>query len=444
MSTVHNHVPLGLSGGGEPSLHSLMPSTSPVPSHWEEALRYVGNVFAAHGETISAEVTAVLAEEIPEAGGPDTGLGRLLGEMARSNIGNAVANMVQSVPTTQLHATSASIELARRLGERGVPAHRTVRVYQVGHRLLLRRVLEEFAVALPDDSDVVRGIAQLVDWNLAYLNTMSYAAVREHSSAQELWSRSSGAATAQQVAHVLADIDDSAEASDLLGYDVDQRHVALVLWAPTSQVSARALVRLTQPLRHLPGVRGLVAAPHDLSTVFCWVAVDGAWTQVLTRLSRAVRDGGDHARVACGEPASGLEGFRVTHRQALAARRVAELPGSRETRLTRYRDVAAASLLALHPQESGPWVTELLGDLAGPGEELARLRLTLRAYLEAGENASNAALRLYVHRNTVKYRVARALDMLPVPFEQNRLSIALALAYHDRAVPGQAPPPVSR
>jgi DNA-binding PucR family transcriptional regulator len=131
----------------------------------------------------------------------------------------------------------------------------------------------------------------------------------------------------------------------------------------------------------------------------------------------------------------------VTHRQALAARRVAELPGSRETRLTRYRDVAAASLLALHPQESGPWVAELLGELAGPGEELARLRLTLRAYLEAGENASNAALRLYVHRNTVKYRVARALDLLPVPFEQNRLSIALALAYHDRAEPRTAPQP---
>lgn len=98
--------------------------------------------------------------------------------------------------------------------------------------------------------------------------------------------------------------------------------------------------------------------------------------------------------------------------------------------------MAILSLMALRPAATQTRVHGMLGELLREDEEMARLRQTLRAYLAVGENTSATADRLDVYRNTVKYRLARALELLPMPLDQNRLSIALALEFHDRATPG--------
>ncbi|MFV0459219.1 MAG: PucR family transcriptional regulator [Actinomycetales bacterium] len=411
-----------------------MSTTTTHVYEWDEALEAASHSMLCRLADLTDQVTELLAAEIPEAGGPDSGLRRVLEQMARSNVDNALTAMGQHLPLSQLHPTTASLALARRLGERGVPADNTIRVYQVGHRWLLGQILQELDRLMPQGAPVA-AVADLVDWHLGYLNLMSAAAGAEHARTQELWTRTAGAATAAQVNYVLKDADDTDVASSVLHYDVSGRHLGLLLWSDNAAVPASRMAMLVRSLLTQPGVRELIVVPQDLGSVLAWISIASAPTRALTALSRVVREHGDTVRVAAGEPSIGLQGFRLTHQQAQAARRVADLPGSLDQRLTRYRDVAAASLLALHPEESKPWVTEVLGPLAEEGEELARLRFTLRAYLDAGENASNAAQRIYVHRNTVKHRVERALGMLPVPFEQNRLSVALALAYFDRAAP---------
>lgn len=110
--------------------------------------------------------------------------------------------------------------------------------------------------------------------------------------------------------------------------------------------------------------------------------------------------------LALGEPAHGLAGWRLTHRQAQAALLVA-LRG--RNRVTRYANVAllasmlqddllATSLQSLYLR---PFESERDGGKV--------LQKTLRAYFAADRNVSSAAAALGVNRNTVASRL-RAVE----------------------------------
>ena len=58
------------------------------------------------------------------------------------------------------------------------------------------------------------------------------------------------------------------------------------------------------------------------------------------------------------------------------------------------------------------FVRATLGPLADENPRAARLRETLRVYLEEAEHAPRAAARLHTHRNTVLQRVGRATELL--------------------------------
>ena len=58
-----------------------------------------------------------------------------------------------------------------------------------------------------------------------------------------------------------------------------------------------------------------------------------------------------------------------------------------------------------------------------------RLRETLFVFLSSEGSYKAAAQRLNLHSNTVKYRVDRALSLLPGPIGRHRLEVALALRY---------------
>jgi DNA-binding PucR family transcriptional regulator len=63
---------------------------------------------------------------------------------------------------------------------------------------------------------------------------------------------------------------------------------------------------------------------------------------------------------------------------------------------------------------------------------MARLRETLRIYLQEADNSAATAARLNTHRNTVLHRVARAQELLGRPLNARRLALAVALeaAHH--------------
>ncbi|MCK9877896.1 helix-turn-helix domain-containing protein [Frankia sp. Ag45/Mut15] len=68
-----------------------------------------------------------------------------------------------------------------------------------------------------------------------------------------------------------------------------------------------------------------------------------------------------------------------------------------------------------------------LGDLETAAPEL---REAVRAFLTTGCNATAAAARLYLHRNTLLRRLARAERLLPTPLSDNLLPVGVALEIH--------------
>jgi DNA-binding PucR family transcriptional regulator len=85
------------------------------------------------------------------------------------------------------------------------------------------------------------------------------------------------------------------------------------------------------------------------------------------------------------------------------------------------------ALAAQEPDRAAEFVATALGALAADEPNAARLRETLRVFLDEAENAPRAAKRLHTHRNTVLQRVARATEILGHRPGERRLALALAL-----------------
>ncbi len=224
------------------------------------------------------------------------------------------------------------------------------------------------------------------------------------------------------------DISDPDAASRMLSYDVHGWHIGLVVWKPADCAATMDLGAIAQRLRRWGPRQATLMMPDDETSVFAWIRLPRP-DHDLSALGAAILSDDPNLRVACGDPGQGLAGFRETHRQAKAAHGVGELAEGTPHGVLHFRDVAAISFLVTRPEETSAWVRSVLGGLGEEGEETARLRETVRVFLGVGENTSEAAARLFVHRNTVKYRVARARELLASDLDGNRLNVALALDY---------------
>ncbi len=139
------------------------------------------------------------------------------------------------------------------------------------------------------------------------------------------------------------------------------------------------------------------------------------------------------ASLAIGEPGWGLDGWRLTHKQARAAQAVAL---RRHSRLARYADCA---LLAAAIQDDTLLrsLQEIyLYPLTAERDGGALLRETLRAYFAVGCNAATAASLLGVERHTVARRLQKVEQCLGRPLHTCRaaLEVAMHLEESDGAV----------
>ena len=95
--------------------------------------------------------------------------------------------------------------------------------------------------------------------------------------------------------------------------------------------------------------------------------------------------------------------------------------------MTSFGEVAPLALMSGSLELLRAWVTETLGPLADDDEHNARLRETLRVFLQENGSYKTAAERLILHKNTVQYRVRKAEDSLRHPITPDRLHVELAL-----------------
>jgi DNA-binding PucR family transcriptional regulator len=340
------------------------------------------------------------------------------------NVDQLTGTLIDGPAPRDTPAPAAALAWARMLAQRDIPMATLLRAYRVGQARYHQLAMAEIA-RLTSDADTATATATLLsEVTFAFVDRTSEDVMEAYQAERDAWVQNRAAARAAQIAALLGGGPvDLGEAERILGYALDGPHVAALFWSDDGALAdAAGLDReITRLAEHLGCPRPPLVVPLPTNTV-------GAW---FPRRSPAVPqwpESTDTAlRLAIGNPASGPDGFRLTHRQARAALAVAEFADAEHRRaVTAWSVVGPVALMCADRDQLAVWVQATLGGLAAADEGMERLRETLLLFL-GNRSFTNTAKAQHLHKNTIQYRVKRAEDALGRPLEEHRDDIELAL-----------------
>ncbi len=352
---------------------------------WQEAILEAGSELGFAG--LTDIVSAVLQQELAVLRDDPQ-----LMDAARSSSAANVALVVEivrgSLSMDDFQPPPQAVAFARELARRNVAVTELGRAYRLAQHALWRWAVAEVHVRVADPGTVARAIESLSDAAFATGDTFSTAMMERYAQEREHWLRSAEAVRADTVRAILAGGRvDATVAGRQLGYELRQEHQAFVVWgdgvAATPETTAAAV----------GGGRALLL-PFGVGVVAGWAppsAIDDGAGAGLTS-------------VALGIPAQGVAGFARSHREAMEARRVAQL-GDGVGATVRYEDVALPALLTQDAEQADAFVARTLGPLAAGDDASRRLARTLLVVLEEQGSPRRAGRRLGVHENTVAKRL---------------------------------------
>jgi DNA-binding PucR family transcriptional regulator len=304
--------------------------------------------------------------------------------------------------------------------------------YRGGFARFVQRCLSEIPEHTDDAADTRAMIGRLIEQTLGYTDRICEQMIVVYQHERDRWLLTQGAVRASCVRAVLEDERiDAARIEATLGYRLDQHHLGLIAWVPEATSSGEALSRLdrlTMVLAEEMGCQGKpLSVPCDESAAWSWLPLGSRKRVAWEAISAAVVAHDSTVRVAVGDPAAGIDGFRQTHRQALRAHGVAVIarPGAQ---VTSFAEVGPIALLSADIDATRGWVWLVLGALADDDDHSGRLRETLRVFLAANGSYQAAGERLAIHKNTVQYRIRKAHEILGGhPIQERRSDVELAL-----------------
>lgn len=314
---------------------------------------------------------------------------------------------------------------ARRAARIGVSRDTVLSRYIAAHTLLEQFVIEE---ADREDIPVPRGALRSLLWALASLLEHLLAAITiEYDHELERARRSPEWHRAECVQRLLAG--GPFDASEL-DYELDAWHVCVIATGVRAGEAVRALAADLDCQ--------LLCVAHSEERVWAWLGSRRrlSSTDMKRLVSARVPEG---TMLAAGEPGRGVDGWRLTHRQAQAALLVSLRSPDRRTR---YADVALLAA-ALRDDVLARWLLEtFLAPLDSQHDGGAALRETLRCYFAAGRNVSKAAVELGVKRQTAEQRRDTVEQVLGRPLTTclAELEVALRLDELGRVAGGAKPP----
>ncbi len=362
-------------------------------------------------EIEAAIFTRLLAaeEEVVRYHGDEAGRGRQ--EAARACLDLALLTLEDETAWEDAPLVPpAAILQARRVAQSGIPVAAVLEAYIDGYSVLWDFVLED--VRRAEVSEEERG--ELLRQASIRLSSMAaqllpvIAATHAREATKGVRSREERTAGI-----VEALLKNSLVNTDELGYDVDGSHIGILAsGAGASPVLQAVATKLGRRLLRIPREDGIV-----------WAWLSGKEPIAQAKLG----DMGEMAagvRLAVGEPASGREGFRGTHRQAQAAMHVAL---HLNQLITRYADVLLL-VPAIQDRQCGDSLISIyLSPLEESPKKNPTLKDTLQAYFEAERNTSATAARLKVDRRTAMTRLRTVEERLGYPIYKRHAELEVAL-----------------
>jgi len=379
---------------------------------------------------VSDDVWHELTRNIPELRGDDAVV-KLLAASVESNVTTLLHLLGHDLVPESLEAPAAAVEYARRLAQRQIPLEALVRAYRVGHGRFLTWCLDEVDRQVSDPATVVPVVARLLNLSFRYIDHVSERVISAYQQERDHWLLSQNAARTLRVRALLDDrpVDlDLAEAT--VGYRLRQHHLGLVSWVTESSEAGQGLARLdrlTTVVAEALGCRTRpLFVPCDETVAWSWLPLGSRTDVAWDALGKVVADREPAVRVAVGQPAAGVDGFRQTHHQALRAQDVATL--ARPSRqITTFAETGPVALVLADLQATRGWVWQVLGNLADDDEQATRLRETLQVFLGTGGSYVATGERLTLHKNTVQYRIRKAEEAVGRPIEGQRSDVEMAL-----------------
>ncbi|HET6167344.1 MAG TPA: helix-turn-helix domain-containing protein [Marmoricola sp.] len=393
----------------------------------------VANTMGEGLTELSRTLHQELADSIPELRG-DPLILELLRASVESNVETFLHATQHDIAIEDLTVPPAAVEYARRLAQRGISSNALLRAYRLGQQRVLDWALAEIGREESDDRVAFAAARALHSRAFGYVDRVSEQVVAEYEAERERWLANRNTLRATMLGQLLDGVDvDLAAAEQALGYRLRQNHLGVVLWSAEPDGSTVELRRLEALLAAVAGALGAgtpLFIPQDHSVGWGWIPLGRSNPDVdVSLVRRLVDDAGSALRVAVGTPASAGPGFRSTHLEAQRAHLVATIAADRALAVTTYADpgVRAAALLAGNVDLTRDLVRSALGPLAADDEGAERLRETLLAFLtEKGSYVATADV-VHLHKNTVKYRVDKAVEARGRPLDDDRFNLELAL-----------------
>ncbi|OBK91187.1 PucR family transcriptional regulator [Mycolicibacter sinensis] len=367
-----------------------------------------------HEATLSAVYTQAIASDPVLAEG-----------IRRSNRSNlmhwAAANLSHPGEPVAANLSTEALLIVRDGFRRGLDESAVLDAYRVGTNVAWRSWMQT-AFTLTRDADELRELLDVTSRSLTSFIDATIAGIGSQMQLErEALTRGTHAERRETVALIL---DGAAitrqRAESRLGYRLQQNHTAAVIWGDQSTTNLADLDAAAEALTRTEG--GQRALSVLASAVTQWVWIPGPAGPDLTGVAAAV-DNLPGVQIAVGTTAAGIDGFRRSHLDAVTTQRMMMRLGSSQ-RVARFTDIELVALISAEPEQADRFITHTLGDFASADAELQQTALT---FIHQQCNASRAAERMFLHRNTLLRRIARADELLPTPLADNSVRVAVAL-----------------
>ncbi|GIF74807.1 PucR family transcriptional regulator [Asanoa siamensis] len=324
----------------------------------------------------------------------------------------AAANVRAPGQPVPANDEAAPLAIARDLVRRGLDES-ALDAYRVGEAVAAR-LWVRIACSLTTDTAELREVLDVSLRSIAAFVDATVTAISLRMRAERAALTSGTHAERRETVSLLLDGAPVLGAESRLGYALDRTHTAAVVWTDDPDADPRQLDRAADALAAAAGPDRPLSVIASAATRWVWVHGRPA-SVALDRLPAV--------RVALGAPASGVDGFRRSHQDALTTQRLLVRLGSTR-RLAGFAEVELVALVTQDAAGADRFVTRTLGDLeTAPAE----IRDAVRTFIAEQCNASRAAARLFTHRNTLLRRLARADRLLPAPLAGRAVDVGAAL-----------------
>ncbi|ORA77680.1 transcriptional regulator [Mycolicibacter kumamotonensis] len=367
-----------------------------------------------HEATLSAVYTQAIASDPVLAEG-----------IRRSNRSNlmhwAAANLSHPGEPVAANLSTESLVIVRDGFRRGLDESAVLDAYRVGTNVAWRSWMQT-AFTLTRDPDELRELLDVTSRSLTSFIDATIAGIGEQMQRErEALTRGTHAERRETVALILDGATISRQrAESRLGYRLEQHHTAAVIWGDDSTTNLADLDAAAEVLTRTEGGQRALSVLASAATR--WVWVPGPAGPDLASVAAAV-DKLPGVQIAVGTTVAGIDGFRRSHLDAVATQRVMVRLGSTQ-RVARFTDIELVALVSADPEQADRFITHTLGDFASADSEL---RQTVLTFIHHQCNASRTAEQMFLHRNTLLRRIARADELLPTPLADNSVRVAVAL-----------------